>query len=90
MAFDIYGASPKSLALIEPGIERKLDTFVNIRSKYKFDQLQVGQCFLVKFADYKNEGGLRVRAAKEGKKSNKKFAVIKHITEGCYEVARIA
>jgi len=88
MAHDIFDASPKALKLIPVGTERKLDTHVNLRSKYKFDQMQVGQCFVVSFTETE-EGSLRVAAYRAGKKAGKKFAVLKHDEHSLYEIARV-
>lgn len=89
MAADIFDASPKSLMLIPEGTERKNDTYVDVKSKYKFSQLAVGQCFTRPIADIKNESAFRVTVARAGKKYGRKFVCLKHPEYGVYEVARI-
>lgn len=84
---DIVDSSPKALAMIEPGTERKLDTFVNNhhRSKYKFEQLNIGQSMIIPITE--SELSIRQLSTRYGKKYKKKFTVLKHY--GVIEVARI-
>ncbi len=85
---EIVESSPKAKAMIAPGTERKNDTFVNThhRSKYKFEQLNVGQSMILPIDT--SEFSVRQLAVRYGKKLGRKFSVLKHF--GVIEVARIA
>lgn len=56
---------------------------------YPLDRLSIGQSLEISFAEA-NEKSLRVLVVVKGKKSNKKFAVLKHRGLPFFEVARIA
>lgn len=90
MEYRIIEASPEAKAKIEVS-ENAKPAFVNEhhRTKYPIDELNVGQCFVVPVAEA-NEVSLRLTSYKVGKKSGKKFCVIKHKDYGLVEVARIA
>lgn len=89
MAADIFEASPKALAMIPEGTERKLDTHVDTKSKYKFSQLAIGQCFTLPVGEIKNEQSLRTTVYRASKKYGFKFVCLKHPEYGVFEVARI-
>jgi hypothetical protein len=67
-----------------------IGTFVNIhhRSQYPFDSLKIGQCFWMPLAEA-NEPSIRLSASNAGRKTGKKFSVMKHRDSGTIEVARI-
>lgn len=90
MLYPIHEASPKAKALIAAGVVPKGDAFVNThhRSKYKFEQVEIGYCFTVPIAE-QSETSLRQLAVRYGKKLDRKFAVLKHADYGVIEVARI-
>lgn len=89
--YNVCRASPRALQLIDEGNDKpKGDTFVNThhRSKYKFEQIDIGYCFTVPFAEA-NENSLRQMSLIHGKKLKRKFTVIKHNDHGLFEIARI-
>ena len=90
MSYPIYPASPKAKAIIPEGVQPKFDAFVNThhRSKYKFEQLEIGASFAVPFSEG-NEVSLRQLSVRYGKKLSRKFTVIKHADLNLFEVARI-
>lgn len=90
MTFELHDASPQA--------KKKITSYVDTvgahandhhRIKYPFDELTIGKCFTVPFAEA-NETSLRLTASVRGKNSGKKFAVIKHNDLQIVEVARIA
>lgn len=84
----MYPCSPEAAKFIE-SYEDKVGTFKNVhhRLKYPFDAMPIGFCFVQPLI---NESKLRQIAWARGKKSGKKFAVIKHTEDNQIEVARIA
>lgn len=90
MSYEIIEASPEAKTKIASYYDVK-QTFENEhhRSKYPFDAMKIGQCFTVPSAEA-NEASIRLTATSRGKKTGKKFTVIKHKDFGLIEVARIA
>lgn len=92
MSYSIVECSASARAKIKPQAEQSSATVeVNThhRSKYPIDELHVGQAFAVAFNEA-NEASLRLTASTRGKKTGKKFCVIKHVDFTCFEIARIA
>lgn len=92
MSYPIVECSPQARAKLKPQAEQSsapVEVNMHHRSKYPIDQLHVGQAFAVAFNEA-NEASLRLTASTRGKKTGKKFCVIKHADFGCFEVARIA
>jgi hypothetical protein len=89
VTYPVVEASPKAKAMIAEGTKPKGDAFVNThhRSKYKFEQLEIGWSFTVPFSE--PETSLRILSSRYGKKLGRKFTVIKHNDYSCFEVARI-
>jgi hypothetical protein len=89
VSYPVHEASPKAKAMIAEGTAPKGDMFVNThhRSKYKFEQIEVGYCFTCPLTE--SETSLRNLAGRYGKKLGRKFAVLKHNDFGVFEVARI-
>ena len=82
MTFQIVASSPKALATTE--VKRS-----SIEA-FPFQQLEVGQSFLVPFNTVA-ESTIRNNASKVGKKLSRKFSVVKHEDpHNVFEVARIA
>jgi len=90
MSYEIIEASPEAKAKITSydDVKQPFDND-HYRSKYPFDALKIGQCFTVLSAEA-NENSIRLTATNRGKKSGKKFTVIKHKDFKLIEVARIA
>jgi len=91
MAYEICDASPKAKAKIASyedtkGVEAQL---THQRALYPWPMLAIGKAFAVPLAEG-NEASLRNGAASYGKKTGKRFTVIRHSEHGCFEVARIA
>lgn len=90
MEYQVIEASPKAKAKIQSyedaiGIEAS----DHQRQKYPWPFMRIGQAFAVPLAEG-NEASLRNGAAQYGKKTKKKFTVIRHAEFNCFEVARIA
>ena len=93
MAYEVIKSSPQALAKMKPEAlanDETAPSVVNVhhRTKYPIDALHVGYSFTVPIAEA-NEASLRLTASARGKKTGKKFAVIKHREFNCIEVARI-
>lgn len=90
MTYEIKECSPQAKAKIKTH-EDKVGISINehVLTKYPFDSLHIGQCFTIPIAEA-NEFSLRITASSRGKKTGKKFSVIKHAAFNCVEVARIA
>ncbi len=90
MAYEIFDASPQAKAKIASYEDASgVSSNEHHHIKYPFDELKIGQCFTIPIADA-NETSLRLTASNRGKKTGKKFCVLKHKDFGCIEVARIA
>lgn len=92
MTYAIVECSPQARAKMKPNNGEPVapvEVNTHHRSKYPIDQLHVGQSFTVPLAEG-NETSLRITATNRGKKSGKKFCVLKHADFGCFEVARLA
>lgn len=92
MSYPIIVSSPQALAKINPNVPQDAQAVteknVHHRTKYPIDALHVGYSFTVPLAEA-NEASLRLTASARGKKTGKKFCVIKHREFNCIEVARI-
>jgi len=90
MKIQITEASPEAKAKIKNYDDDK-GTFINDhhRTKYPFDELKIGYCFAISVDDA-FEASLRITSSNHGKKTGKKFTVIKHKDYKLFEVARIA
>jgi hypothetical protein len=90
MSFEILPASPEAMRKIKCEIVDKGDTFKNEhhRARYPFDSLKIGECFTFKIGEF-SESSVRLSAFNVGKKTAKKFTVIKHKDLDLIEVARI-
>lgn len=90
MTYEILDASPQAKAKIV-SYDDVAGTATNEhhRTKYPFDELKIGQCFTIPNNEA-NESSLRITSSNRGKKTGKKFCVLKHRDFNCIEVARIA
>lgn len=88
----LYPSSAKMMQSVKQPVEHKVDAQVDLKSKYKFTQMCIGQSFGIPFTDM-SETVVRNTVSKVNarlKESGKKFKVIKWSEYGVYEIGRIA
>lgn len=92
MPYEIQQCSPRVERLIESRVDLiGCDTEKSGPGRYSiypFNQLRIGQCFIIQF-DFIKSNNVRSMASYHSK-GGKRFTVIKHTEHACYEVARIA
>lgn len=94
MLFEVVQSSPKAEAMIKSREDALgIVTQRHALAKYPYDQLHIGQSFIVQLDGEVNEGSVRLGASQRSKKTGKKFSVLKHAESPygrCLEIARIA
>ena len=93
MILQIYPASPKALEFCNNVQALPPDygaTVTSKASKYPFDVMQIGHCFIVGM-DAGKPGALRKAVSLANKThEGKQFKLLRHVEYNCWEVARIA
>ncbi|QZA70481.1 hypothetical protein AH03_1 [Erwinia phage AH03] len=91
---EIYECSPEAKKLISELFkigDGKVEE-MKFNAKYPFALLKIGDCFIIPFTEISANtlSSVRTCAKKYGETHYKKFAVIRHKDNDCYEIARIA
>lgn len=98
--YQIFNCSPEAEKMLPAGFDRSvadcrpITHIRNNASRYPFRRMQIGHCFIISYAEFKEDDkmdNLRAAVSKANKSMGpyRKFKIIKHDDSQIVEVARI-